>query len=75
MDWREEYKRRLTSAEVAVKAVSVGGLVVIPIAGPGVLTHALVRHRQRARELIAVAHPYFRAELRREAERRWGRSG
>jgi acyl-CoA hydrolase len=69
MDWREEYKRRLTSAGVAVKAVGECDLVVIPIAGPGVLPHALVRHRQRARERIAVAHPDFRAELRREAER------
>ena len=29
-------------------------------------------HRQRAQELIAVAHPDFRAELRREAERLLG---
>ncbi len=72
MDWREEYKRRLTSAEVAVKAVGEGDLVVIPIAGPRVLPHALFRHRQRARELIAVANPDFRAELKREAERLLG---
>ncbi len=72
MDWREEYRRRLTSAEVAVEAVGDGYLVVIPIAGPRVLPHALVRHRQRARELIAVDHPDFRAELRRETERLLG---
>ena len=72
MDWREEYRRKLTSAEVAVKAVSDGDLVVIPIAGPGVLPHALFRHRHRARGLIAVDHPHFRAELRREAERLLG---
>ncbi|MCH7835480.1 MAG: hypothetical protein IH864_01280 [Chloroflexi bacterium] len=72
MEWREEYKRRLTSAGVAVKAVSGGGLVVIPIDGPRLLPQALVRHRQRARELIAVDHPDFRAELRREAERLLG---
>lgn len=72
MDWREEYKRRLTTAEVVVKAVSGGGLVVIPIAGARVLPQALVRHRQRARERIAVDHPDFRAELRREAERLLG---
>jgi len=34
MDWREEYKRRLTSAEDAVGIVEKGDLVVIPIAGP-----------------------------------------
>lgn len=28
-------------------------------------------HRQRAEELIAIAHPDFRAELRREAQRLW----
>ncbi|MGE3600551.1 MAG: acetyl-CoA hydrolase/transferase family protein [Dehalococcoidia bacterium] len=28
-------------------------------------------HRQRAEELISIAHPDFRAELRREAERLW----
>ncbi len=72
MDWREEFKRRLTSEEVVVKAVSGGGLVAMPIAGPGLLPQALVRHRQRARELIAVDHSYFRAELRREAERLLG---
>ncbi len=72
MDWREEYKRRLTSAEVAVKVVSDGGLVVIPIVGSRVLPQALFRHRRRARELIAVDHPDFRAELRREAERLLG---
>ncbi len=48
MDWREEYKRRLTSAEDAVKVVSEGDLVVIPIAGPRVLPHALFRHCQDA---------------------------
>jgi hypothetical protein len=72
MDWREENKRRLTSVEVAVKASGEGGLVVIPIAGLRVLPHALFRHRQRARELIAVANPDFRAELKREAERLLG---
>ncbi len=46
MDWREEYKRRLTSAEEAVKVVRKDDLVVIPIAGPRVLPHALFRHCQ-----------------------------
>ncbi|MCH7522316.1 MAG: acetyl-CoA hydrolase/transferase family protein [Chloroflexi bacterium] len=48
MDWREEYKRRLTSAEEAVKVVSEDDLVVIPIAGPRVLPRALFRHCQEA---------------------------
>jgi 4-hydroxybutyrate CoA-transferase len=29
-------------------------------------------HRQRAEELISIAHPDFRAELRREAQELWG---
>ncbi len=34
MDWRDEYRRRLTSAEDAVRVASEGDLVVMPIAGP-----------------------------------------
>jgi 4-hydroxybutyrate CoA-transferase len=30
-------------------------------------------HRQRADELIAIAHPDFRAELRRKATELWGK--
>ena len=48
MHWRDEYKRRLTSAEEAVRVVQRGDLVVIPIAGPRVLPHALFRHCQEA---------------------------
>lgn len=41
MDWREEYKRRLSSLEDAVSIVAPGDLVVIPIAGPRVLPRAI----------------------------------
>ena len=44
MDWREEYKRRLASAEDAMKLVKADDLVLIPIAGPRVLPGALYRH-------------------------------
>src|SRR5438128_2193381 len=44
MDWQEEYKRRLASAEDAIKLVEAGNLVMIPIAGPRVLPGALFRH-------------------------------
>jgi 4-hydroxybutyrate CoA-transferase len=44
MDWREEYKRRLCSADEAVKVVREGDLVVIPIAGPRALPRALFNH-------------------------------
>jgi hypothetical protein len=44
MDWREEYNRRLTAAEDAMKLVRPGNLVMIPIAGPRVLPGALFRH-------------------------------
>ena len=37
MDVRDEYRRRLTSAEDAVRVASEGDLVVIPIAGPRLL--------------------------------------
>jgi 4-hydroxybutyrate CoA-transferase len=42
MDWREEYKRRLSSVEEAMELVRDGDLVAIPIAGPRVLPRALV---------------------------------
>src|SRR2546428_13960951 len=41
MDWREQYKRRLASAEEAMTEVRQGDLVVIPIAGPRALPRAL----------------------------------
>src|SRR3990172_8406131 len=44
MDWREEYRRRLMAAEDAMKLVTPGNLVMIPIAGPRVLPAALFRH-------------------------------
>ena len=44
MDWPEEYKRRLASAEEAMTLVKPGDLVFIPIAGPRVLPGALYRH-------------------------------
>src|SRR5262245_55388475 len=44
LDWREDYKRRLCSAEDAMKIVKAGDLVMIPIAGPRVLPGALYRH-------------------------------
>lgn len=53
-----------------------GSLVTIPrfFADTVVTEYGIARlwgknHRQRARELIAVAHPDFRGELKREAER------
>ncbi len=48
MDWREEYQRRLVSADEAVRLVGPDDLVVIPIAGPRVLPGALFRHCQQA---------------------------
>ncbi len=36
MDWRHEYRRRLTAAD-AVRVASEGDLVVMPIAGPRLL--------------------------------------
>jgi 4-hydroxybutyrate CoA-transferase len=56
-----------------------GTMVTIPryLADTIVTEHGVARlmdknHRQRAEELISVAHPDFRAELRKEAEELWG---
>ncbi|MDO8617231.1 MAG: acetyl-CoA hydrolase/transferase C-terminal domain-containing protein [Dehalococcoidia bacterium] len=51
MDWREEYKRRLTTADEAMAIVRRDSLVVIPIAGPRTLGAALFR---RCRELGGI---------------------
>ena len=56
-----------------------GTLVTIPryLADTVISEHGVARlldknHRQRAAELIGIAHPDFRAELRREATELWG---
>jgi 4-hydroxybutyrate CoA-transferase len=46
MGWRDEYNRRLASAEDAVKVIEAGDLVVIPIAGPRALPRAVFSHCQ-----------------------------
>lgn len=46
MDWREEYQRRVCSAEDAMRIVQPGNLVAIPIAGPRTLQAALFKHVQ-----------------------------
>ncbi|MEE8346109.1 MAG: acetyl-CoA hydrolase/transferase C-terminal domain-containing protein, partial [Dehalococcoidia bacterium] len=62
-----------------VPQLEAGSIVTIPrfFADTVVTEHGIARlmgknHRQRAQELIAVAHPDFRAELRREAKRLLG---
>ena len=46
MDWRDEYKRKLVSADEAMKLVQRDDLVVISIAGPRVLPAALFKRGQ-----------------------------
>ncbi len=69
-----------TALEGAVSRIvaqhEAGSLVTVPryFADTVVTEYGVARlwgknHRQRAQELIAVAHPDFRADLRREAER------
>jgi 4-hydroxybutyrate CoA-transferase len=69
-----------TALEGAVSRImpqlETGAMVTIPrfFADTIITEHGVARlweknHRQRAEELIAVAHPDFRAELRREAQR------
>jgi 4-hydroxybutyrate CoA-transferase len=62
-----------------VSQLEAGSIVTIPrfFADTVVTEHGIARlmgknHRQRAQELIAVAHPDFRAELKREAQRLLG---
>lgn len=59
-----------------VPQLETGSMVTIPrfFADTIITEHGVARlwgknHRQRAEELISVAHPDFRAELRREAQR------
>ena len=51
MDWREDYNRKLCTADEAMQAVNRGDLVVVPIAGPRALPPALFR---RGQELGAI---------------------
>ena len=51
MDWREDYKRKLCTADEAMQEVNRGDLVVVPIAGPRALPPALFR---RGQELGAI---------------------
>lgn len=51
MDWREEYKRRLCTADEAMCAVQPGQLVCIPIAGPRTLPAALFRRAKEAGQI------------------------
>jgi 4-hydroxybutyrate CoA-transferase len=74
MDWREEYKRRLTSADEAMELVQDDNLVVIPIAGPRVLPRALVQRAQKLNRVNLrlgnpLSDPGF---LRAEAGDRFG---
>jgi 4-hydroxybutyrate CoA-transferase len=69
---------RSTALEGSISKIvakhEAGTLVTIPryLADTIVTEHGVARlldknHRQRADELISIAHPDFRAELRREA--------
>jgi len=56
MDWKEEYKRKLVSAEEAARMVKSGERVVIPI-GPSadVIPRALAARRDELRN-VEVLH-------------------
>ena len=63
-----------------VPQLDAGSMVTIPrffadtvVTEYGIARLAGKNHRQRAAELIAIAHPDFRAELRQEAEKLLGR--
>src|SRR3972149_4390857 len=71
MDWREEYKRRLTSAEDAVGIVEKDDLVVIPIAGPRGLPRAL----RRASHGAGARVPRARSPTRVRRAPRAGKAG
>lgn len=61
-----------------VPQLEAGSLVTVPrfFADHVITEYGIARlwgknHRQRAEELISIAHPDFRAELRKEAQRLW----
>ncbi len=65
-----------------VPQLETGTLVTIPryLADTIITEHGVARlldknHRQRAEELISIAHPDFRAELREQAKDLWGQLG
>lgn len=66
MDWREEYKRKLTSAEEAAKVVKSGDRVVFPMAqSPQVLHEALGARKDELRGVevlqgvVGIAYPWY----------------
>jgi acyl-CoA hydrolase len=68
------------SVSKIVAQLEAGSIVTIPrfFADTVITEYGIARlggknHRERANELIAIAHPDFRGELRREAERLWAR--
>jgi 4-hydroxybutyrate CoA-transferase len=70
------------SISTIVAEHEAGTLITVPryLADTIVTEHGVARlldknHRQRADELIAIAHPDFRAELRKRAAELWGRLG
>jgi 4-hydroxybutyrate CoA-transferase len=82
-DGRAVTVMRSTAMEGSISKVvskhEAGTLVTIPryladtiITEFGVARLLDKNHRQRAEELISVAHPDFRAELRKEAKELWG---
>jgi 4-hydroxybutyrate CoA-transferase len=75
---------RSTALEGSISKVvaehEAGTLITIPryLADTVVTEFGVARlldknHRQRAEELISIAHPDFRAELRRQAQELWGK--
>jgi len=84
LDGRAVTVMRSTAMEGSISKVvarhEAGTLVTIPryLADTVITEFGIARlldknHRQRAEELISIAHPDFRAELRREAEELWGK--
>ncbi len=82
-DGRAVTVMRSTAMEGSISKVvakhDAGTLVTIPryLADTVITEFGVARlldknHRQRAEELIAIAHPDFRAELRKEAQELWG---
>ncbi len=63
-DWRSEYERKLISAEEAAKLVKSGDYVVFTMGREAFAIGLAIAARK---ELISVAHPDFRSELKKEA--------
>ena len=58
MDWKNEYNRKMVSAEEAAKVVKSGDLIYIPLQGPRLIHHEIAKRKDELRDVeIHMARP------------------